>query len=255
MKLKAGLVFLIISLSLLPSVKAEPFLKTLAPWIGDSQTDILAIIRAEKRTDNSPIYLYIFWEDLPIITRLSDTVINKQHTYMWDVVFNPPQDPRYLKKGSNQIVFWLEDIDGKIQSYPCIFTITDRIPQPSWFDDLTQGEIDDITGPEGPPGEAGPPGPDGPQGELGAQGPVGPPGPQGSLGNPGPQGEIGPRGMVGPQGAGVPGPQGEVGPAGGFNIIFAIVTVAISVVAMFIALSSNRRMKKIILSLDEGSGG
>lgn len=252
MKLKAGLVFLIISLSLLPSVKAEPFLKKLAPWSGDSQTDILAIIRAEKRTDNTPIYLYIFWEDLPIRTRLSDTVINKQHTYMWDVVFNPPQDPRYLKKGSNQIVFWLEDIDGKIQSYPCVFTITDRIPQPSWFDDLTQKEIDDITGPEGPPGEVGPPGPEGPEGELGPIGPIGPVGPVGS-GTPGPQGEIGPRGIVGPQGAGKPGPQGERGPAGSFNVIFSIVTIAIAIVAIFIALRSDRRMKKIIFSLDESN--
>jgi len=253
MRLKTGLVILIISLSLLPSVGAEPFLKTLAPWSGDSLTDILAIIRAEKRTDNTPIYLYVFWEDLAIITRLSDTVIDKQHTYMWDVTFNPPDDPRYLRDGSNSILFWLEDVDGNIQSYPCVFTITDMIPQPSWLDDLSQEELDLIRGPEGPPGEAGPPGPEGPQGEVGPIGPVGSPGPQGSLGSLGPQGEVGPRGIVGPQGAGEPGPQGERGPAGSFNIIFAIVTVAISMVAIFIALSSNRRMKKIILSLDESN--
>jgi len=252
MKLKAGLVFLIISLSLLPSVGADPILKKLAPWSGDSQTDILAIIRAEKRTDNTPMYLYVFWEDLAIITRLSDTVIDKKHTYMWDVTFTPPQDPRYLEKGSNQIVFWIEDIDGIIQSYPCVFTITDRIPQPSWLDDLTQKEIDEITGPEGPPGEAGPPGPEGPEGEPGPQGPVGPPGPVGS-GAPGPQGETGPRGIVGPQGAGEQGPQGEIGPAGSFNTIFSIVTVVIAIVAIFIALRSNRNMKKIILSLDESN--
>lgn len=254
MKLKTGLVILVISLSLLPSVRADPILKRLAPWSGDSQTDILAIIRAEKRTDNTPMYLYVFWEDLAIITRLSDMVIDKKHTYMWDVPFNPPDDPRYVKEGSNRILFWIEDIDGKIESYPCVFTITDRIPQPSWLDDLTQAELDEITGPEGPPGEAGPPGPEGPEGELGPLGPVGPPGPEGPLGTLGPQGDIGPRGIVGPQGAGDQGPQGERGPAGGFNIIFAIVTVAISVVAMFIALSSNRRMKRIILSLEEKPG-
>ena len=251
MKLKTGLVFLVISLCLFPSVRADPILKKLAPWSGDSQTDILAIIRAEKRTDNTPMYLYIFFNDLAIRTRLPDTVIDKRHTYMWDVTFNPPDDPRYVKEGPNQILFWIEDIDGNIQSYPCVFTITDRIPQPSWLDDLTQEEIDEITGPEGPPGEAGPRGPRGPEGEVGPQGPVDPPGPEGPLGAPGPQGDVGPRGIVGPQGAGEPGPQGDRGPAGSFNIIFTIVTVAISVVAMFIALSSNRRMKKIILSLEE----
>ena len=253
MKLKTGLVFLIISLSLIPPVGADPILKRLAPWSGDSLTDILAIIRVEKRTDNTPMYLYVFFNDLAIITRLSDTVIDKQHTYMWDVTFSPPEDPRYLKEGSNHIVFWLEDIDGNIQSYQCVFTITDRVPQPSWLDDLTQAELDEITGPEGPPGEVGPPGPQGPGGELGPQGPVGPPGPVGS-GAPGPQGETGPRGIVGPQGAGDQGPQGEVGPAGSFNVIFSIVTVAIAIVAIFIALRSDRKMKRIILALDEEGG-
>ena len=255
MKLKTGLVILIISLSLFPSVGADPFLKTLAPWSGDSQTDILAIIRAEKRTDNTPMHLYVFFNDLAIITRLSDTVIDKQHTYRWDVTFNPPDDPRYLKEGSNKILFWIEDIDGNIQSYPCVFTITDMVPQPSWIDDLTQEELGLIRGPVGPPGEAGPPGPEGPGGEVGPGGPVGPPGPEGPLGAPGPQGEIGPRGIVGPQGAGDEGPRGEVGPAGAFNIMFAVVTVALAIVAIFIALRSDRKMKQIILSLDENSGG
>lgn len=247
---RIGIVFLIFSLSLLPTVKAGPFLKTLAPWSGDSQTDILAIIRAEIRTDNTAMHLYVFWEGLPIVTRLSDTVINKQHTYRWDVVFTPPQDPRYLKKGSNLINFWLEDADGVILKYSCIFTITDRIPQPSWLDDLTQKELDAIKGAEGPTGEVGPPGPQGPEGELGPGGPVGPTGPVGS-GVPGPQGAIGPRGLVGPQGAGVPGPQGERGPAGKFNVVFSIVTIVIAMLAIFIAFISDRKMKRIILSLGE----
>ena len=112
MRLKTGLVILIISLCLFPSVRADPILKRLAPWSGDSLTDILAIIRVEKRSDNTPMYLYVFFNDLAIITRLSDTVIDSKHTYMWDATFNPPDDPRYLKDGPNQIVFWIEDIGG-----------------------------------------------------------------------------------------------------------------------------------------------
>lgn len=211
MKLKVSLVFLVISLCFFKPVYADPLLKTLAPWSGDSQTEILAIIRVEKRTDNTPMYLYVFFNDLAIITRLSDTVINKQHTYMWDVVFTPPQDPRYLKKGSNDIEFWIEDVDGKILTYPCVFTITDRVPQPSWLDELTQEQIDEITGPEGEKGDVGPPGPGGPEGEEGPEGPEGPPGPQGVWGAPGPEGPVGPVGPKGPKGAGIPGPQGEVG--------------------------------------------
>lgn len=254
MKLKAGLVLLVISLFLLPSVyAADPFLKTLAPWSGDSQTEILAIIRPEKRTDNTPLYLYVFWEKLPIITRLPDTVINKQHTYMWDVIFKPPQDLQYLKKDSNLIEFWIEDIDGVIQKYSCVFTVTDRIPRPSWLDDLTQKELDAITGPEGEKGDVGPPGPQGPEGKVGPLGLEGPPGSQGVWGPIGPKGAIGPIGPVGPKGAGIPGPQGERGEAGEFNIIFSIVTIAIAIVAIFIALRSDRRMKQIILSLEESN--
>jgi len=251
MKLKVSLVIIVISLCFFKPVYAVPFLRTLAPWSGDSQTDILAIIRPEKRTDNTPMYLYIFWEGLPVVTRLSDTVIDKQHTYMWDVIFSPPQDLQYLKDGSNMLSFWLEDIDGQMLKYSCIFTITDRIPQPSWFDDLTQDELDELTGPQGERGDPGPLGPRGPEGELGPVGPEGPPGPQGVWGAPGPQGETGPRGLKGPPGAGERGPQGETGPPGSFNIIFSLIVGAISVVAIFIALRSNRKMKQIILSLDD----
>jgi len=91
--------------------------------------------------------------------------------------------------------------------------------------------VDDMTGPQGPPGahglpgelgppgEQGPPGEPGPQGEPGIpsliQGPPGLPGLQGKLGEEGPQGETGPQGEQGPQGLqGFRGPQGEPGPQG-----------------------------------------
>ncbi len=234
-KMKVVLVVLVVSLYLFPSVNAAPILKTLAPWSGDSQTDILAIIRPEKRTDNTAMHLYIFWNHLPIVTRLCDTVIDKKHTYMWDVTFNPPQDLQYLKKGSNTLVFWLEDVDGKIQTYTCIFTVTDRIPDVSWFNDLPQAYIDKITGPAGEKGDTGLPGPTGPQGETGKEGPKGPTGSQGESGDVGPQGEIGPIGPAGIQGElGGPGPQGEKGEVGNLNIFISGATLLMSIAALVI---------------------
>jgi len=243
-RIKIGLVVLIISLCLLPSVYADPFLKTLAPWSGDSKTEILAIIRPEKRTDNTPMYLYIFWEGLPIVTRLCDTVVSQKHTYMWDVKFSPPQDAQYLKKGSNKLVFWVEDIDGKIQTYPCIFTITDRIPQPSWFDDLTPKELEKLRGPEGEKGDTGIPGPIGPkgdQGEQGDEGPRGATGPYGDEGDTGLQGEIGPIGPVGSKGlVGEQGPMGDKGDAGSLNIVFTVGSFLMSTIALVIVVKRGR---------------
>jgi len=229
-----------------PAVYATPFLKTLAPWSGDSQTEILAIIRPEKRTDNTPLYLYVFWNKLPIITRLCDTVVNKQHTYRWDVIFKPPQDVQYLKKGSNTIVFWIEDIDGKFQVYTCVFTITDRIPLPSWLDDLTQKQIDEITGPQGEKGDEGPKGPVGPQGERGDDGPFGPTGPQGKQGDEGIQGEIGRIGLLGVQGKeGVAGPQGERGPVGNLNAYISGATLLMSIAALVMVIKLGAREQPI----------
>lgn len=253
MKLKAGLVILMVSLSLLPSVASVeyPFdvWYRVEPPSGASNEEILIKIRVTHPNTNEPLVAYVTWDWRSVVQRLGDVIINKVHQNRWDITFYPPKD--HCAKGKHRIRISIEDSSGSIVEWMIWdYSITDVVPQLDWFDDLTQEEIDDITGPEGPPGEAGPPGPEGPEGKLGPQGPVGPPGPVGS-GAPGPQGEIGPRGIVGPQGSGDQGPQGERGPAGSFNMIFSIVTVAIAIVAIFIALTSNRRMKRIILSLDE----
>lgn len=152
---------------------------------------------------SGPLWLYIFWDDMVIVQRLMDPVVDKIHTYMWDVTFQPPQVPLYCKKGSHKVRFRVEDEDANVQYYQLSFEITDTVPDLSWFDDLTQTELDKITGPPGPKGDPGVQGIPGEDGITGPQGPAGPQGLQGTQGNPG---ELGAIGLIGPTGI-----QGESG--------------------------------------------
>lgn len=109
------------------------------------------------------------------------------------------------------------------------------------FEELTEGQVSLLRGPQGPRGPLGPAGPigiDGPrgyQGDRGPQGPEGPRGPEGPQGLKGadgdvefteltveqremlrgPSGSAGPHGPEGPEGSeGPPGPKGDRGPMG-----------------------------------------
>jgi len=179
------------------------------PSKGDSQTNILAVVRPDKPTDNSPMWLYIFWDDVPIIKRLLDVKVGTIHTYIWDVTFQPPQKQEYLAKGDHRITIWVEDNDGDIKMGVYNFQITEIIPCPEWFEELSDAALEALRGPQGVKGDKGNAGPVGPTGSQGTAGPQGDIGPQGK------QGEKGTQGSPGPQGAqGVPGSQGARGPPG-----------------------------------------
>jgi hypothetical protein len=70
--------------------------------------------------------------------------------------------------------------------------------------------IEDLMGPQGPPGSVGPTGSTGPKGDTGSQGPPGATGSQGPAGPPGATGSTGPAGAD----STVPGPTGPTGPTG-----------------------------------------
>jgi len=218
MKLMFGLLVLLIMVPM--TYAASPvFFEGFAlyPSHGTSQTNILAMVRPDKPA-SGPLWLYIFWDDMPIITRLMDPIVDKTHTYMWDIIIHPPQDPFYCKKGTHQITCRVEDEDGNVKYGVYVFKIDDTIPVASWFDDLPQEFIDQITGPAGPKGNTGATGPEGDRGSRGLTGSQGPIGPQGEAGEVGIAGEDGSDGLQGPKGdAGPLGPQGiagETGPLG-----------------------------------------
>jgi len=209
------------------------------PSHGTSKTTILGMVRPEKRTDNTPLWLYIFWDDLPIRQRVMDTLDGTIHTYMWDVIFTPPQDSSYCKKGTHMITFWVEDKDANIQLGVYTFTIDDTIPDVSWFDDLPQVFIDQITGPVGPQGVSGPQGPAGTDGTAGVQGPIGPTGPQGPQGTMGPNGAPGERGYNGTQGiSGEDGVDGKNAPV--VLLYAALILSAISTCGVLILFSRRK---------------
>jgi len=176
----------------------------LYPPHGTSQTSILAMIRPDEPASGS-LWLYMFWDDMPIKTRLEDPVVNKVHTYMWDVIIQAPQEPFYCKKGPHKITCRIEDDEANVKYAVYTFTIDDTIPDVSWFENLPQEFINQIKGPKGDTGATGPRG----IGEQGIQGEPGPIG-IGIQGEPGPIG-IGIQGEPGPIGIGI---QGERGPPG-----------------------------------------
>ncbi len=211
------------------------------PSSGDSKTSILAVVRPDKRTDNKPMWLYIFWDDVPLIQRQVDWMDGTTHTYIWDVVFQPPQDQQYIATGDHKITIWVENFDGEIQMGVYNFRITEIIPHPEWFDQLSDSALEALRGPEGV------------KGDTGSTGPRGSTGPQGDTGTWGPQGIQGVQGITGPQGVngtqGEPGPQGEQGPLGPagdttqLSATLLLTNVAISLVAFAFSFYVYRKFK------------
>lgn len=204
------------------------------PSSGDSKTNILAVVRPDKRTDNKPMWLYIFWDDVPLIQRQVDWMDGTTHTYIWDVVFQPPQDQQYIATGDHKITIWVEDFDGDIQMGVYNFRITEIIPDPEWFDQLSDSALEALRGPQGVKGDTGSTGPRGIQGVQGDVGLWGPQGIQGVQGNIGSQGENGTQGEPGPQGE--QGPTGSPGDTTQLSATLLLTNVAISLIAVAISI-------------------
>ena len=242
LKLMAGLLLLLVLMPMAYAVTPVFFDGyAVFPSRGDSQTNILAVIRPDKRTDNKPMWLYIFWDDVPIIRRQMDNMDGTVHTYIWDVVFQPPQNQQYLATGDHTITIWVEDYDGDIKMGVYNFKITEIIPYPEWFEHLSDSTLEALRGPQGV------------KGDTGSTGPRGSTGPQGETGLWGPQGIQGMQGITGPQGVngtqGEPGPQGEQGPLGPvgdttqLSATLLLTNVAISLVAVAISIYTFRKFK------------
>lgn len=172
------------------------------PVEGDSNTNIVLFVMPTLSEGPGPWRLYVYWKDTCLINGRHDLVIGKTTTYKheWIIEFNPP----YGNKGSKYLVRVIVITDtGEILEQWRTFTMGETVPRLSWFDKLTQAELDAITGPTGPVGPQGPAGPAGPTGSQGVSGEIGP---KGATGPAGPQGETGDTGSVGP--AGQPGLDG-----------------------------------------------
>ena len=242
MKLMCGLLVLLVLVPMAYAVSPVFFDGyAVFPSKGDSQTNILAIIRPDKPTDNSNMWIYIFWDDVPIIKRLLDVKVGTVHTYIWDVTFQPPQNQEYLAMGDHRITIWVEDNDGDIKMGVYNFQITEIIPCPEWFEELSDAALEALRGPQGVKGDTGATGPQGVQGVQGVQGE------RGLQGIDGVQGAVGSKGV---SIQGKPGPQGEQGPIGPvgdttqLSATLLLTNIAISLVATAISVYTYRKARE-----------
>jgi len=165
------------------------------PEKGSSDASMLIMVRIVPMDSNMNVWVYVFWDGKPVVTRQSATYYKDRtlkYERRWDLTIKAPQESPYNSEGTHDIDVIVEWADGRRVERSVDYRITDIVPPLSWFDQLdpaVRAALIGPVGPEGPPGpkgSAGPQGAPGPQGEQGVQGPAGPEGP------PGPRGESGP---------------------------------------------------------------
>lgn len=187
------IIFFLIAKSVSVNAKDESYKINISmyPIRGDSTTNIRLFVTTEPLIGVGSWTLYIDYVDKNVVNGMSDIRIGKTNTYkhQWVVVFNPP----FGKEGKSYTIRIVILTDtGQIREYYRNFKIIDTIPKLSWFEDLSDKELEAIRGPKGDTGI---------QGEIGYTG----------LGI---QGEIGPKGDRGIQGTSIIGERGEKGDRG-----------------------------------------
>lgn len=195
---KYGTILLAVLVLLLPLVPVGAIDATYSvmPGKGSSTQEILIMVRGVPLVSADPMWLHVFWDDVPLVKRQADIALKAGgYEHRWDVTIKPPAGYNYL--GKHDIDIWIEGQDGSFKKLYWSYAVTSGLPPVEWWKSLPPELIEDITGPAGPPG------------------PQGPAGPSGATGARGPQGEQGQRGAQGIQGpAGPKGPQGEQGDSG-----------------------------------------
>jgi len=160
------------------------------PHSGPSDQQILVWVRTEPLIDTNHYVVYGFWDDIPIIERLSDIALKSgSYEHRWDIKITPPANHNY--EGDHKIEIWIEGTGGDKRVLKYQYTITDGAPPVKWWTQFLKTHPEYLTAITGPTG---------PQGETGAQGEPGPQGQKGETGQKGAQGQPGPQGQQGPQG-------------------------------------------------------
>lgn len=187
------LILLLFLFSLVPTASALDASYEVMPHKGPSDQQILIWVRTDPLIDTNHYWVYVFWDNIPIITRQPDiTLKSGSHEHRWDIKITPPQGHNHPE--DHKIEIWIEGTGGDKKVLKYQYTVTDGAPPTKWiqqFLDTHPEYLAAITGPQGPPGQ------------TGAQGPQGEPGPRGQKGDPGatgPQGQTGTQGPKGPQG-------------------------------------------------------
>lgn len=215
------------------------------PSKGTVETNILILVRPDDPGDNSNIWVYVLWDDIPVIKRMQDPIVNGTHKYRLDIEITPPRNLPYSSEGSHMITIIIENEQNQIIKKYYSFKITDFIPpdDENWWANLNPLFIESITGPQGEKGNNGSQGIIGMQGLVGKMGPIGPLGGKGDKGN---KGDIGVQGPVGEQGIigfnGTQGIQGETGDPYPIMIAYGSIFISIgSLVVVVVIFYRSRR--------------
>ena len=193
---KYGTILLVVlTLLLLPCIPVGAAIEVsyaVMPKEGSSTQEILIWVRVDPLTSSEPMYLYIFWEGVPLVKHKAApyNTVAKTYSYTWDEYIKPPTGYNY--KDDYRIEIWVETADGDIKKLTYQYTVTDGLPPTAWWKNLPPALLAELRGPAGPPG---PQGPAGPAGAAGARGPQGEQGQRGAQGPPGPSGAAGPQGL------------------------------------------------------------
>jgi len=227
-----GLILLVILISSFSS-KITSGLKydidiDIKPTSGDSNINIFIFVRTDPIRTKDSWKLYVFWDD-HLITKVNDIYIKttKQYEHSWELNFQPPKDPKYLKLKNHYIEIWVKNSTGHVESRIKTFKITKTIPQVSWFDELTEKEKEQIRGAKGDKGD---------KGEIGDKGEKGDKGEQGNIGLEGERGLKGDRGEKGEKGD-----KGEKGEAGKYPILQFYLFGLLSIISVIITLIGLRK--------------
>ena len=199
MKRTRLILFFLFALAFLktPSAQALDTSYAVMPGEGSSTQPILIWVRVDPLIDTQKMYLYVFWDNIPLKVRMPDITIGKtvNHEHRWDITVTPPASQNYL--GKHHIKIWIETASGDKKELDWQYKITSGLPPVEWWEKLPQALLDEIRGPPGLQGDTGLRGLEGDQGATGRDGAVGPIGTQGLQGLHGVNGTLGEQGPIG----------------------------------------------------------
>jgi len=228
------LIIILVFAFLVPGAYSYETTYNVMPGEGAYADPILISVRLDPLINDTPMYAWVFWDNIPVETRLISPVhLKTQYQYRWDITITPPT--RHAEEGKHRIEIWLETSTGEIKKLHYIYYIIDGLPPFSvWEEFLAEHPkvLSQLVGPKGDTGVAGV------SGAKGAKGAAGVPGKDGE------PGVIGPQGIIG-----LSGPKGDIGEPGA-NVSYWFVFFFASLVVGFTWFRT-RKLRKDITALEK----
>lgn len=142
----------------------------LYPAQGTTTGDILILIRNITPTGSTPLYVYVFYDDVCLIQKQAAPSTSGVYTYQLDLKIKPPATTAATVYGYHQVTVRIEDNLGTSNSKSLSYKIVDGIPQGEWWKNLPTGYYEYLKGAKGDTGATGAQGPQGETGPAGTNG-------------------------------------------------------------------------------------